>query len=421
MRFLPVLHKGALLGILVMLVAVGCGNGSSSSQAVGATTSAQAAETTSTPDPPTSKPPTTTTTEPTTTTTDPVLAMVEMMTLQDKIGQMLMPVLRGTGVDTVTGADVGYNSALGGFGTPAEIVAAYRLGGIMYLGPNVVSPQQIGEFSRDLQEIAIQSELPGLLIAADQEGGRVLRIRGEGITPAGSARSLAGDASAVYDAALLTGHEMSGIGINVVFAPVADVVRSDVGVIGNRSYGSDPLLVAEMVTASVSGLKDGGVAPVAKHWPGHGATEVDSHRELPTVASSEQEWRTIDLPPFESAVDADTSAIMVGHLAVPSLGSSEPATISPRLTEDLVRSELGFGGVLFTDAMDMRALDGIEEAELAVRVVEAGIDILLVPPDLAAAVSGITNAVSSGRISEQRLDASVERILQMKDDLGLLG
>jgi beta-N-acetylhexosaminidase len=205
----------------------------------------------------------------------------------------------------------------------------------------------------------------------------------------------------------------------VVFAPVADVVRSDVGVIGNRSYGSDPELVADMVTASVEGLREGGVSAVAKHWPGHGATEVDSHEQLPIVASSEQEWRSIDLPPFIAALDADVDALMVGHLGVPSLGSSEPATVSPELTEDLVRDEFGFGGVLFSDAMDMRALDGIEEPELAVRMVEAGIDILLVPPDLAAAVSGLTDAVATGRITESRLDTSVERVLRMKADLGL--
>ncbi|MBT8241922.1 MAG: hypothetical protein KJN63_11920, partial [Acidimicrobiia bacterium] len=166
-------------------------------------------------------------------------------------------------------------------------------------------------------------------------------------------------------------------------------------------------------------LQEGGVAAVAKHWPGHGATEVDSHRELPIVSSSEDEWRSIDLPPFVAALEAEVDALMVGHLALPNLGSAEPATISPRLTEELVRGELDFGGVLFTDAMDMRALDGIEEAELAVLVVEAGVDVLLVPPDLAAAVRGLTTAVTTGRISEERLEASVERVLRMKDDLGL--
>ncbi len=412
----------ALPVVLVATALAACSTGSTRDQTAVSTTTTEPPAT-AVPRP-TSLPssttlPTTTTTAPTTTTTDPVLELMESMTLQDKIGQLLMPVLRGTGAETVTGPDVAYNTALGGFGTPAEIVSAYRLGGIMYLGPNVESPAQIGEFGRDLQAVARESGMPTLLIAADQEGGRVRRIRGEGVTDVGSARSLAGDRSAVYEAAVSTGQEMRAIGINVVFAPVADVVRSDVGVIGNRSYGSDPELVADMVTASVEGLQEGGVSAVAKHWPGHGATEVDSHKQLPIVASSEQEWRSIDLPPFIAAFDADVDALMVGHLGVPSLGSSEPATVSPELTEDLVRDEFGFGGVLFSDAMDMRALDGIDEPELAVRMVEAGIDILLVPPDLAAVVSGLTDAVATGRITESRLDTSVERVLRMKADLGL--
>ncbi len=406
---------------IALLSVVACSASESSEPAVETSAAREAASSTSTSAPATTSTPLTTSTiKPTTTTTDPVRALIETMTLQDKIGQILMPVVRGTGVATVTGADVSYNTALGGFGTPAELVAAYRLGGIMYLGPNVESPAQVGEFSRGLQAVAVENGLPPLLVAADQEGGRVRRIRGEGVTAVGSARSLAGDAVAVFENASLTGQEMRAIGINVVFAPVADVVRSDVGVIGDRSYGSDPTLVGEMVAAAVGGLQQGGVAAVAKHWPGHGATEVDSHLALPVVGSTENEWRTTDLPPFVSAVEAGVKALMVGHLAVPSLGGVEPATISPQLTEDLIRNELGFDGVLFTDAMDMRALDGIDEAELAVLVLEAGIDIQLVPPDLAAAVAGISEAVATGRITEQRLDASVARIVGMKQDLGLI-
>jgi beta-N-acetylhexosaminidase len=334
---------------------------------------------------------------------------------------MLMPVVRGTGAETVASADRAYNVALGGFETPAALTAAHRLGGVMYLGPNVESPEQIGTFSAELQSAAADAGLYPLLIAADQEGGRVRRIRGDGVTPIGSARSLTGDASAVYDAARTTGVEMRALGVNVVFAPVADVVRSDVGVIGDRSYASDPVTVSDMVTAAVAGLQDGGVAAVAKHWPGHGATEVDSHSALPVIVSSEAEWRSVDRPPFAAAVEQRVNAMMVGHLALPNLGSGDmPASISPVLAEQLVRDDLGFSGVLFSDALDMRALDGIDEAELAVLVVEAGIDILLVPPDLDAAVGAVIDALASGRIGEDRLDQSVIRILRLKTELGLL-
>ncbi len=414
----------SLVLVVVLLVAAGCSTTSPDVAPTTAVATTTATATTATPAAPetpvTTAAPTTTTTESTTTTVDPVVELVASMSREDKIGQMLMPVVRGTGIDTVSSLDTSYNQSLGGFSTPAEMVAAYRLGGLMYLGPNVESPAQIQEFSAGLQTVALDNGLVPMMIAADQEGGRVRRVRGEGVTDVASARSLSGSSQTVFATSALNGTQMKAIGINVVFAPVADVVRSDVGVIGNRSYGSDPEVVGDMVSASIDGLQLGGVGAVAKHWPGHGATEVDSHKFLPTVTSSEEEWRTVDLPPFLDAIDAGVDAMMVGHLAVPSLGADQPATISPRLTDELIRSELGFGGVLFTDAMDMRALDGIAEAELAVLVIEAGIDILLVPPDLRAAVAGITEALESGRLTEERIDLSVERILRMKQNLDLI-
>ncbi|NNF56479.1 MAG: hypothetical protein HKN03_18790 [Acidimicrobiales bacterium] len=406
-----------LLGLTLALLASSCTATPTPDGELVVPPSTETVQTTTTTEPPT----TTTTIEPTTTTIDPILEQIEAMTLEDKIGQMLMPVLRGTGALTASAADRSYNLALGGAETPAELVIRYRLGGVMYLGPNVESPAQIATFSAELQQAAGTAGLPPMFIAADQEGGRVLRVKGEGITPIGSARSLAGDRDAVFQAGAITGTEMVAIGVNVVFAPVADVVRSDVGVIGNRSYGSDPIMVGEMVVAMIDGLQQGGVGAVAKHWPGHGATEVDSHQALPTVTSTEEEWRRTDLPPFQRAVEAGVDAMMVGHLALPNLDPvGQPATISPILTDALVRNDLQFAGVLFTDAMDMRALDGIAEGELAVRVIEAGLDILLVPPDLSAAVAGIMGAIETGRLDETRLDRSVERILRMKGDLGLL-
>lgn len=365
--------------------------------------------------------PTTTTTEATTTTTiDPVVEMVAAMSLDEKIGQMLMPVVGGTGPETVNQVDRVDNQALGGVDTPAELVRRFHLGGIMYLGRNVVSPAQVGLFGAELQAVAAEAGLPPLLFAADQEGGRVQRITGAGITPVESARSMAGDAALVERTALQLGLELRDVGVTVDFAPVADVVRSDAGVIGNRSYGSDPAMVSDMVVAAIAGLHGGGVAAVAKHWPGHGATEVDSHARLPVIGTTEAEWRAFDHAPFVAAIDAGIDAIMVGHLALPALDpSGAPATVSPVMVDRFLRSELSFDGVLFTDALDMRALDGIDETELAVLVVEAGLDVLLVPPDLEAAVTGLTEAVASGRVAEQRIDASVERILRLKGRLGL--
>ncbi|NNE95946.1 MAG: glycoside hydrolase family 3 protein, partial [Acidimicrobiales bacterium] len=256
-------------GVAFLLIGAGCGSDERSPSGVdGTTSSSEVAAVASSAATTTTTEPTTTTAEPTTTTIDPVEVVIETMTMQDKIGQMLMPVVRGTGVEAVTNADLAYNTALSGFGTPAEIVDGYRLGGIMYLGPNVESPEQIERFSTDLQRTAAEVGLLPMFIAVDQEGGRVQRIRGDGVTDVASARSLAGDADLVYSTALITGREMRDLGVNVVFAPVADVVRSDVGVIGNRSYGSDPAVVSEMVESSIAGLQEARVAAVAKHWPG---------------------------------------------------------------------------------------------------------------------------------------------------------
>lgn len=412
------MRLGGLLVVVALLAAcagseTGAGGGSSSSTAP--------ERATTTVPPTTTTEPVTTTTEPTTTTTtDPLLGVVEAMTVEQKIGQMLMPVVRGTGAEAVNATDRQYNQALGGADTPAELVRRFHLGGIMYLGPNVVSPAQIRDFGAGLQTVAAGSGMPPLLIAVDQEGGRVQRISGEGITPVGSARSLAGDAGVVRATAARLAEELRAIGVTVDFAPVADVVRSAGGVISDRSYGSDPAVVGAMVEAAVEGLQSSGVAAVVKHWPGHGATLVDSHRRLPVIETAESDWRAVDQAPFVDAVAAGVDAMMIGHLAMPALDpSGAPATLSPVMVDRYLRRELAYDGVLFSDALDMGALDGIEEGELAVQVVEAGLDVLLVPPDLRAAATAIAEAVASGRLDEERLDLSVVRILELKRRLGL--
>lgn len=407
--------------VAALSVGVACGGGGDSTASGPATAAPTTAPPSSTETTTTTRPTTTTTAATTTTTIDPVVRMVAGMSLDEKIGQMLMPVVGGTGPDTVSQVDRAYNQALGGADTPADLVRRFHLGGIMYLGRNVVSPAQVGRFGSELQAVAAEAGLPPLLIAADQEGGRVQRIVGEGITPVGAARSLAGDAALVERTALQLGLELRDVGVSVDFAPVADVVRSDAGVIGNRSYGSDPAIVSDMVVAAITGLQKGGVAAVAKHWPGHGATEVDSHTRLPVIGTTEPEWRSLDHAPFVAAIDAGVDALMVGHLALPALDpSGAPATVSPVMVERYLRSELAYDGVLFTDALDMRALDGIDEADVAVLVVEAGLDVLVVPPDLEAAATGLTDAVTAGRIAEHRIDTSVARILRLKKQLGLL-
>ena len=347
---------------------------------------------------------------------------LETLSVEEKVGQLFMPVVAGHDATTVTEAEAAANIEFFGYETPAEIVEAYKLGGVIYLGNNISSADQVTGMSAGLQSAARSDSGIGLLVAIDQEGGRVNRLT-DGVTVFPAASILAGDAEAVHEAGYLTGRQVALQGINVVLAPVADVVTttSSGGVIGNRSYGGDPDLVAEMVRASVSGLQDSGVAAAVKHWPGHGSTEVDSHLRLPVVDIARQLWEDRDRVPFEAAIDEGVAIVLVGHLAFTELDpQGSPATVSPVIIDDLLRNELAFDGVVMTDALNMGAVEGIAPGELVVQSIEAGADILLVPPDLPTGHAALLEAVESGRLTETRLDEAVLRVLRLKDELGLL-
>lgn len=366
--------------------------------------------------------PTTTTTEPTTTTTiDPIEDYLAGLTLEQKVGQLLMPILAGTDANVPSTAEAAANQRIAGVDSIAAAVERFGLGGVLYLGDNVVSAPQVTALSAGI-DAAARSVLPevGALISVDQEGGRVNRVF-DGVEIFPSARTLAPDADAVQAAAAATGTALEAQGINIVLAPVADLTDSNAGVIGDRSFSADPGVAADMVVASVEGLQGAGVAATVKHWPGHGATLLDSHSVLPTIDVDRLTWEQRERVPFAAAVDADVAIVMIGHLALPGLDpSGEPATVSPILIDELLRAELGFDGVVMTDALDMGAVRDQDRGELAVQSVEAGVDILLAPPDVAVAHAALVDAVVTGRISEDRLDASVARILALKDELGLL-
>jgi beta-N-acetylhexosaminidase len=364
----------------------------------------------------------TTSTTVTVETVDPVSELISTLSVEEKIGQLLMPTVFGTGVET-TPSERELNLQAHGYATPAEIVAAYSLGGVIYLESNVASAQQLKTMSSQLQDAAAQSSGIGLLVAIDQEGGRVSRISDE-VTSFPPASDLAGgrDPRVVREASYVTGQQVQQQGVNVVLAPVADVREpGQVSFIGNRSFGEDPSLVASMVAAAVDGLQQSGVAAAVKHWPGHGATSQDSHEQLPTLDVDRSLWESRELPPFAAAIDEGVAIVLVGHLALPQLDpTGDPATISPVLVEELLRQELGYDGVVMTDALNMGAVADIPEPELAVASVQAGIDVILIPPSLSAAADALTRAVESGEISEARLDQSVARILRLKQSLGLL-
>jgi beta-N-acetylhexosaminidase len=352
---------------------------------------------------------------------DPVPAVLASLSLEEKIGQLLMPMLFGR-TASPTGDDAALNLAAHGAVSPVEIVGNHHLGGVIYLDDNIESAQQIRSLSRQLQAAATADSGIGLLVAVDQEGGRVSRLSDE-VSLFPPAADLSGDADLVREASYVTGQQVQQQGVNVVLAPVADVVApaGSESFINNRSFGDDPEVVSRMVGAAVEGLQQAGVAAAVKHWPGHGATPVDSHELLPTLDIGRDEWERRERLPFVEALARDVAIVLVGHLALPQLDASgDPATVSPTLVDGLLRTELGFDGVVMTDALNMGAVESIPQRELVVEAILAGADVVLIPPSLEEATAALTEAVEDGTISLERLDRSVTRVLRLKDQLGLL-
>ncbi|MGJ7441155.1 glycoside hydrolase family 3 protein [Aquipuribacter sp. MA13-6] len=349
---------------------------------------------------------------------------IRRMTLEQKIGQLMTGYAYGATPDTADARNV----ALYGVATPAEVVREFHLGGVIYFAwtDSVRDPRQIATLSNGLQQAARGSGagVP-LLISTDQEQGVVTRV-GPPATPFPGSMALGAGRSPddARTAAAITGQELAAIGINQDFAPVADVNVNPLNpVIGVRSFSSDPDLVAEMVAAQVLGYqRDGGISACAKHFPGHGDTATDSHTALPTIDHTRAEWEEVDAPPFRAAIEAQVDSVMTAHILVPSLDASgDPATLSAPIMSGVLRGELGYRGVIITDSLEMAGVrQQYGDAEVAVRALEAGADVLLMPAAPMAARQALLDAVASGRLTEDRLDESLERVLALKYRRGLV-
>jgi beta-glucosidase-like glycosyl hydrolase/CubicO group peptidase (beta-lactamase class C family) len=271
-----------------------------------------------------------------------------------------------------------------------------------------------------LDRLQKESKVP-VLVAADMERGLSFRVH-HGVVPLPFAMAVGATRS--EDAARFMGEvsarEGRALGIQWAFAPVADVNNNPANpVINIRSFGEDPDLVARLSAAFVAGARSGGLLTTAKHFPGHGDTTVDSHLRLATLAGDRKRLDAVELRPFRAAVEAGVDWVMLGHIAAPALDSTgTPATLSAPMVETL-RRDLGFRGLLVTDGMDMAGVDPAWNREAAVRAVEAGADLILLPPDPEGAVRSLVRAVEDGRLSRERLDTSVRRILEVKARLHL--
>ena len=361
---------------------------------------------------------------------DHIQSKIRAMTLEEKVGQMFMLQVYGQSVNDRDPAIVEGNQTLYGVDTIEEVINKYNPGGIAYFaGPasqgipnNVDNPRQIASLSNGIQRAATQqpAQIP-MLIATDQEQGVVVRVR-EPATQFPGSMALGATRNTGYakQAAQITGEELRALGINQNFAPVADVnINPQNPVIGVRSFGSAPDLVATMTSAQVGGYQKN-VAATAKHFPGHGDTDTDSHTGLPIIDHSLEEIEGVDLPPFRSAIKSRVDVVMTAHIVVPALDSSgRPATLSEPILTGVLRKKLGYKGVVVTDALTMDALEQFGEDKVPIEAIEAGVDVLLMPKKMDVAYNAVLEAVKNGQIPEKRIDESVKRILKLKHKRGL--
>src|SRR5687768_12156586 len=333
------------------------------------------------------------------------------LTPRERVAQMVMLWVLGdyAHVDDSTFAEV------------RRAVVEDEIGGvIMSLG----SPIEVASKVNSLQRIAA---VP-LLVASDLEPGLGRLVGGTfvptlmsagsaTIFPSNMAIAATGDVRDAFEAGRIIGREARAVGIHLAFAPTVDVNNNPANpVINTRSFGEDPERVAELSAAFIRGVQSEGVAATAKHFPGHGDTDTDSHLALPAVRSDAARLASVELVPFRASIDAGVVGVMTAHIALPAVGiDSSPATLEPRIVTTLLRDSLGFRGLAVTDALRMQAVgQGYTPERAAVLAVQAGADILLSPTDVKRAIDAVTAAVVDGVISAERIDQSVRRILELK-------
>lgn len=305
-------------------------------------------------------------------------------------------------------------------GAAADLVTRHHLAGVITLGDNV--PAEPGARVAALTGLtdAVQDAVTGdgrdwpAFLAIDQEGGPVTRVGAPlDAWPAAMALGAAGDADLARRVAQASGSQVRALGYTVVLAPIADVTSGpDDPTIGLRSPGSDPELVARVALAQTQGYLEAGLVPVAKHFPGHGSVPADTHVEQARQSAGLETLRARDLVPFEVLVEAGAPAVMTAHIVLEAVDPDLPATLSPAVLTDLLREDLAFTGLLVTDALNMQAVAEVAgSGEAAVRAVEAGVDVVLMPADPGAAVDALVRAVEGGRLERTRLEESAARVV----------
>jgi beta-N-acetylhexosaminidase len=354
-----------------------------------------------------------------------VQTTLKKMTLEEKVGQLLVSSFQSSFLSTDSDA----------FAELEKAVREYHVGGFHVFGAAELAPPvllnpaygtvilgQPLEAASTLNRLQALSAIP-LLNTADFEGGVGFRIAGATAFPRAMAFGAAGDEALAAEAGRITGVEARAIGVHVNFAPVVDVNNNPRNpVINTRSYGEDPTVVGRLASAFIRGMQGAGVMATLKHFPGHGDTDVDSHIGLPVIKHPRERLDAIELPPFRAGIAAGADAVMTGYIELPALDPTPatPTTLSPPIVTGILRKELAFRGLVYTDSMGMQGVTAMHApGEAAVRAILAGNDIVLHSPDDGLAFKGLLEAVKSGRIPAAQLEASVERILHAKAKAGL--
>ncbi len=323
--------------------------------------------------------------------------LLESMTLEEKIGQMLI-----INIDSDT-----FDEEL------KKYLDEVKPGGVILMKPNFTTYEQTRNLVRDLKN---SSEIP-FIVSVDQEGGRVQRLQyltdvSPVFVPDMFSLGKMNDSDLAYEVGTVIAEELRTLGINMDFAPVLDIYSNKENkVIGNRSLGDNVNTVSKLALRVAEGLKDNGVIPVFKHFPGHGDTSTDSHVSLPIINKTYEEAEKLEFVPFKKAIESGAKVIMTGHISFPNItGDNTPATLSKVLVTDVLKKKLGFKGLVITDALNMKALtNNYSNEEIILKAVKAGNDILLMPVDVRLAVEVIKNSVS-----EDRINSSVRKILEFK-------
>jgi beta-N-acetylhexosaminidase len=332
--------------------------------------------------------------------------LISKMTLEEKVGQMFQVGFIGTKV----------TSEISG------MIKEYHIGGIIYFRRNIKSLRQVSNLSNELQVLSINQRmgLP-LIISTDQEGGIVHRLIGGTHFPGNMVLGATRNVELAKRAGQAIARQLKAVGINMDFAPVLDVNNNPLNlVIGTRSFGGDPLLVADLGIAFIKGMQAEGVIACGKHFPGYGDTAIDPHLDLPVIEHGKKHLEKVELYPFKQAIKVGVDSIMTAHIYFPAIESRKgvPATLSYNLLTGLLREELGYTGIIITDCMEMKAIaNSFGTIEGSVMSIEAGSDMVLVSHTLdkqIAAMEAVVKAVKEGRITEERINQSVLRILRLK-------